>query len=922
MEGYVNVDQKMECSLDVGTILAQQTTNVSNMSVRESHVDVLMQRIEAEVLYRRDQRTPANTAVSDRVVDSKIDEMAATLSAIKFAIVPPDAVHLNLPTLERIAIKAPFQRKTDGSYHLNDFLPYDDAAFVHAAFWAVLQREVDADGLKSYLAMLRDGASKVEILGRLRESPEGRLRRARIDGLSLAYGLDTISRWPVIGRFVGIVLAVLNLPNAQRNQRRFANDVTCRLAQTDDYIAEVGSTLQAALETLEKAQNTIFALIGTFAARSGVEAMQHSMTRTTAALYALQAASPNKIDREQLSHELRTIRAQIETKAAQGSVAAVSQQIQSIAQLKSDRSEVERLAAEFGAALNAMGNAKANSDEVAAIRLFVADLVEGIAAVAATKADDRALQAVRMDGEATLKAAVGQAMEAIRALGRSKADQSGVDALKRESIGAIEQARVLWNQKLDEIAKVVKDNQGVLQAVREEGKAGVTAATEQTMEAIRAIALSKADQSGVDALKQESMDTIEQARVLWNQKLDEVAAAVRDDQKATLIAATEKSMELIRGVAQSKADQSGLDSLKQESMGMIEQTRVQMSRAIETKSERHEVHTLTNHLIALVRQRATSEELNAIGLQIESLNQTKADHAGIAALKADTEISTERAGERLLDALRPVISRAEDLRHTVLDQERRIGLLLEEARKRFPRPISSKQIGAMLAEEDHQLDAMYASFEDQFRGTRADIRQKQSIYLPYIRDAKAGRAEAPVVDLGCGRGEWLELLASEGLTAQGADRNRILVSICRELNLDVQEQDAVTFLRQLKPNSIGAVTSFQLIEHLVHRSLIALIDEALRVLVPGGIVIFETPNPRNLIVAGCNFYLDPTHHHPLPPDLSRYLLEARGFCSVVVKEIHPFESEHQIVDGDKKVKNALNQYLFSAQDYAVIGRKA
>ena len=87
-------------------------------------------------------------------------------------------------------------------------------------------------------------------------------------------------------------------------------------------------------------------------------------------------------------------------------------------------------------------------------------------------------------------------------------------------------------------------------------------------------------------------------------------------------------------------------------------------------------------------------------------------------------------------------------------------------------------------------------------------------------------------------------------------------------------------------------------------------------------MIFETPNPRNLIVAGCNFYLDPTHRHPLPPELSRYLLEVRGFSGVDILEMHPFELEFQITEGAAKVKDALNQYLFSAQDYAVIGRKA
>jgi O-antigen chain-terminating methyltransferase len=257
----------------------------------------------------------------------------------------------------------------------------------------------------------------------------------------------------------------------------------------------------------------------------------------------------------------------------------------------------------------------------------------------------------------------------------------------------------------------------------------------------------------------------------------------------------------------------------------------------------------------------------------------------------------------------------------VLDQDRRLGLLLEEARKRLPKPISVSQIATMLTEEDHRLDAMYASFEDQFRGTRDDIRRRQAIYLPYVQEAKGGSALAPIIDIGCGRGEWLELLRDEGLVAMGVDLNRIFLDGCRGLNLDVTEQDAIEFLRQRKRDSVGVVTSFHMIEHLEHRMLIALLDETFRVLRPGGIAIFETPNPRNVVVGSCNFYLDPTHKRPLPPELSRYLLEARGFSKVEVKELHPCNTEQMVSEGVKEVKDMLNRMFYSSQDYAVIGRK-
>jgi hypothetical protein len=151
--------------------------------------------------------------------------------------------------------------------------------------------------------------------------------------------------------------------------------------------------------------------------------------------------------------------------------------------------------------------------------------------------------------------------------------------------------------------------------------------------------------------------------------------------------------------------------------------------------------------------------------------------------------------------------------------------------------------------------------------------------------------------------------------------NRVFLDGCRELQLDVVERDAVTYLREQSPNSLGVVTSFHLIEHLPHKALIALLDAAFRALRPAGLVILETPNPRNLQVGSCNFYLDPTHRNPLPPELMRYLLEARGFVQIEIVELHPMSPEKQISDGAPAVVDTLNRFLFSAQDYAVIGKK-
>ena len=137
-----------------------------------------------------------------------------------------------------------------------------------------------------------------------------------------------------------------------------------------------------------------------------------------------------------------------------------------------------------------------------------------------------------------------------------------------------------------------------------------------------------------------------------------------------------------------------------------------------------------------------------------------------------------------------------------------------------------------------------------------------------------------MLDLGCGRGEWLEVLAENGLAARGLDLNRVAVEECAQAGLDVVHADALEHLRAIKSDTLGAIAAFHVIEHLGFGQLIALLDEIQRVLRPDGAVLLETPNPENLIVGACNFWLDPTHVKPLPPELMQFLCETRGFTPV------------------------------------------
>jgi O-antigen chain-terminating methyltransferase len=260
------------------------------------------------------------------------------------------------------------------------------------------------------------------------------------------------------------------------------------------------------------------------------------------------------------------------------------------------------------------------------------------------------------------------------------------------------------------------------------------------------------------------------------------------------------------------------------------------------------------------------------------------------------------------------------LKNDLAQQKRLINLFLEEARKRLPEPFSQEQLQTFTDEEHHSLDAFYAALENQFRGTREEIHNKLKVYLPLIEEAKVGTQEAPILDIGCGRGEWLELMREHGDVARGIDINRVTLDECRARGLEVREKDAIAYLRSLPDASLGAVTGFHIIEHLPFEMLVELFTETARVLKPGGLVIFETPNPQNVIVGSYTFYLDPTHRHPLPSALVKFLAEFQGLYQVRIMNLHPRAEQARVESSE--LAERFNNYFYSSQDYSIVGYKA
>jgi O-antigen chain-terminating methyltransferase len=263
-----------------------------------------------------------------------------------------------------------------------------------------------------------------------------------------------------------------------------------------------------------------------------------------------------------------------------------------------------------------------------------------------------------------------------------------------------------------------------------------------------------------------------------------------------------------------------------------------------------------------------------------------------------------------------LLQRQQQTQTGLVMQERRLTSLLEKAREHPPGALNHPLAQQMIDEEDHLLDALYASFEDQFRGEREEVQSRLRVYLPILKDAEVSEG---VLDIGCGRGEWLELLRGEGVGGHGVDRNRVFVDQCRQRGLEVVEEDALVYLSSLPDQSLNAITSFHLVEHLPFETLIKLLDESVRALKPGGLLILETPDPENFMVGSCSFYADPTHRNPIPSPTLAFLLESRGLCRIKVMKLRPWDAAK--IEGETEIIKRFNEYFYSAPDYGIIGWK-
>jgi O-antigen chain-terminating methyltransferase len=246
-------------------------------------------------------------------------------------------------------------------------------------------------------------------------------------------------------------------------------------------------------------------------------------------------------------------------------------------------------------------------------------------------------------------------------------------------------------------------------------------------------------------------------------------------------------------------------------------------------------------------------------------------------------------------------------------------------------------VTATLAGDSASESWKYPGFEAAFRGSEDEVRERLSSYLPIFEGGQ------DVLDIGCGRGEFLELLRAQGIKARGLDLNLEMVDICRARGLDVDHGDAVTYLRGLPDASLGGLFAAQVVEHLPPDYLLAFLNESHRVLRPGSAIALETINVACWYAFFQSYIRDITHAKPLHPETLQYLVTASGFADAEVQfripvpqaerlqrtpaivreaEGEDHEAIFELADTLDKNVETLNKLLFTSLDYAVVARRA
>jgi O-antigen chain-terminating methyltransferase len=362
---------------------------------------------------------------------------------------------------------------------------------------------------------------------------------------------------------------------------------------------------------------------------------------------------------------------------------------------------------------------------------------------------------------------------------------------------------------------------------------------------------------------------------------------------------------------------------------------------------------LANHNLALREEiatldRAHREEMAALYREAQELKDIRKHwpewRAGFEERHARSEVHMLRTISELQGAFQHRVTLQEQnfretanqqhgaftdaLDRSALEIQRRMWVDLEQIRRQYeklihnelkvirqksranPAPVAAPAPAQTHVHVDNNVD--WLRFAESFRGPEEEIRDRQRHYV--LRFA----GSAPVLDLGCGRGEFLEAARDAGLAASGIDQNDECVALCRSKGLHAEKADLFAYLDALADHSLGGIYCSQVVEHLdPHRlpDLVMLMAKKLRA---AALAVIETPNPECLAIFATHFFLDPTHTRPVPPRLLGFYMEEAGFGRIEVERLSPaVDSMPSLAE----LPSAVREQFFGGLDYAIFGRK-
>jgi 2-polyprenyl-3-methyl-5-hydroxy-6-metoxy-1,4-benzoquinol methylase len=277
--------------------------------------------------------------------------------------------------------------------------------------------------------------------------------------------------------------------------------------------------------------------------------------------------------------------------------------------------------------------------------------------------------------------------------------------------------------------------------------------------------------------------------------------------------------------------------------------------------------------------------------------QVKAQHA-------DFELAMERQSDEIHQRFWDELARVR------AEYERLIHSELRLVRQRASLARTVERVSQSAPPEFANVD--WLKFAERFRGSEEDIGARQQMYASRFRE------HAPVLDVGSGRGEMLQIFRDAGIAARGIDLNDDSIALCQANGLEAEKADLFTYLGELPDASLGGVICCQVVEHLPQARLPEMIGLVHAKLRAGGLLAMETPNPECLAIFATHFYIDPTHRHPIPPALASFYLEEAGFGLVEIQRLSPaIESMPSLAD----LPEAFRQNFFGSLDYVAFGIK-